>query len=100
VTKDELVSRVAEKSGLPRNEAEAAVDAFLASVTDALESGEEVEFPGFGKFSTQSRNTRKRLREEAAELRAEAEELGREHATFRSNIERSQKALKEIAGTS
>jgi DNA-binding protein HU-beta len=49
---------VASKSGLSRREASEAVDGFLDSITDALRSGEEVAFTGFGKFSVQDRAAR------------------------------------------
>jgi DNA-binding protein HU-beta len=58
VTKQEFVERVANKSGLNRREASEAVDAFLDSITDALKSGEDVAFTGFGKFSVQNRAAR------------------------------------------
>jgi DNA-binding protein HU-beta len=58
VTKQEFVERVAQKSGLNRREASEAVDAFLDSITDALRSGEDVSFTGFGKFSVQNRAAR------------------------------------------
>ncbi len=58
MTKQEFVERVSEKSGLNRREAGEAVDAFLACITDALRSGEEVAFTGFGKFTVQNRAAR------------------------------------------
>jgi DNA-binding protein HU-beta len=58
VTKQEFVERVASKSGLSRRDASEAVDAFLESITDALRSGEDVAFTGFGKFSVQNRAAR------------------------------------------
>jgi DNA-binding protein HU-beta len=58
VTKQEFVDRVATKSGLNRREAAEAVDAFLDSIQDALRSGEDVSFTGFGKFSVQNRAAR------------------------------------------
>src|SRR5919204_5304281 len=58
VTKQEFVDRVASKSGLNKRDAAKAVDAFLDSITDALRSGESVNFTGFGKFSTQHRAAR------------------------------------------
>jgi DNA-binding protein HU-beta len=58
VTKQEFVERVASKSGLSRRDASEAVDAFLDSITDALRSGEDVAFTGFGKFSVQNRAAR------------------------------------------
>ena len=58
MTKQEFVDRVASKSGLSKRDAGAAVDAFLDSITDALRSGQDVTFTGFGKFSTQRRAER------------------------------------------
>jgi DNA-binding protein HU-beta len=58
VTKQEFVRRVAERSGLSRRDAAGAVDAFLESITEALSTGDEVAFTGFGKFSAQHRAAR------------------------------------------
>ena len=58
MTKQEFVDRVAERSGLTKADAGRAVDAFLATVTDALKRGDSVNFTGFGKFSTQRRAAR------------------------------------------
>lgn len=58
MTKQEFVSRVAEKSGLSKKDAAAAIDAFLDLVTEALKSGDSVTFTGFGKFSPQQRAAR------------------------------------------
>jgi DNA-binding protein HU-beta len=58
VTKQEFVDQVAQKSGLSRRDASAAVDGFLDVVTDALKSGDSITFTGFGKFSTAERAAR------------------------------------------
>ena len=58
MTKNEFVDQVAQKSGLQRREAAKAVDAFLESIQEALRSGEDVSFTGFGKFSVQNRAAR------------------------------------------
>ena len=58
MTKAEFTDRVAAKSGLSKRDATKAVDAFLDSITDALRSGEQVSFTGFGKFSPQHRKER------------------------------------------
>ena len=58
MTKQQFVDRVASKANLSRRDAAAAVDAFLDSITDALRSGDDVAFTGFGKFSTQHRKAR------------------------------------------
>jgi len=58
VTKQEFVDRVGQKANLSRREASEAVDAVLDSITDVLRQGGEVNFTGFGKFSTQHRKER------------------------------------------
>ena len=58
MTKQEFVEQVASKSGLSRGEASKAVDAVLDSITDALKSGQDVSFTGFGKFSASQRKAR------------------------------------------
>jgi DNA-binding protein HU-beta len=58
VTKQEFVDRVASKGNMSRREAADAVDAVLDTITDTLQKHEEVNFTGFGKFSTQHRKER------------------------------------------
>jgi DNA-binding protein HU-beta len=58
VTKQEFVDRVATKSGLTRRDAGKAVEAVLDSITEALKSRQDVNFTGFGKFSTSDRAAR------------------------------------------
>jgi DNA-binding protein HU-beta len=58
VTKQEFVDKVAQKGNLSRRDAGEAVDAVLESITEVLRSGGEVNFTGFGKFSTQHRKER------------------------------------------
>lgn len=52
MNKAELVSKMAEKSGLTKKEAEAALNAFMSSVQDALVNNEKVQLVGFGTFET------------------------------------------------
>lgn len=59
MTKAELISAVAEKSGLKKVDAEKAVSAFIASVTAALKQGDKLSLVGFGTFSTTKRAARK-----------------------------------------
>ena len=49
-TKAELVSAIAEKAGLNKNQAKDALEAFLGSVTESLKAGNEVRLVGFGSF--------------------------------------------------
>jgi DNA-binding protein HU-beta len=58
MTKQEFIDRVARQGGLSRTQAAKAVDAVLDSITEVLRSGGEVNFTGFGKFSTQHREER------------------------------------------
>jgi DNA-binding protein HU-beta len=58
VTKQEFVDRIASKTDLSRRDAAKAVDAFLDTITESLQGGQEVAFTGFGKFSTQRRAAR------------------------------------------
>ena len=58
MTKQEFVEQVASKSGLSRSDAGKAVDAVLDSITDALRSGQDVAFTGFGKFAVSARKAR------------------------------------------
>lgn len=58
MTKAEFIDMVADRSGLTKRDATKAVDAFLESITSALQSGDSVSFTGFGKFSAQQRAAR------------------------------------------
>lgn len=58
MNKAELVAKMAEKSELTKKEAEAALNAFMKSVEEALVSGEKVQLVGFGTFETRERAAR------------------------------------------
>ena len=58
MTKQDFVSKVADRSGLSNKDAGKAVDAFLETVTETLTRGGDVTFTGFGKFSTAHRAAR------------------------------------------
>ena len=59
MTKAELITAVAEKSGLSKKDSEKAVGAVVDAITDALKAGEKVALVGFGTFETKTRNERK-----------------------------------------
>lgn len=59
MNKSELVSAIAEKSGLTKVEAKAALDATVQAITDALREGEKVALVGFGTFSVTEKGARK-----------------------------------------
>ena len=58
MNKTELVAAVAEKAGLSKKDADAAVAAFVAAVEEALKKGDKVSLLGFGTFEVRTRNAR------------------------------------------
>jgi DNA-binding protein HU-beta len=56
--KSDFVALVAEKSGLSKKDAEAAVNAYTESVISALKDGEKVQLVGFGTFEAKQRPER------------------------------------------
>ena len=56
--KVELIESVAEKAGLTKADAGRAVDAMVASITEALVKGDRVPLVGFGTFATSKRAAR------------------------------------------
>ena len=58
MNKGELVSTIADDSGLSKTQANAAVDSFVNAVTKALKSGDKVMLVGFGTFSVSKRSAR------------------------------------------
>ncbi len=58
MNKAELVSKIADDSGLSKSQANAALDAFTDAVGKALKSGDKVTLVGFGTFSVSKRKAR------------------------------------------
>ena len=60
MTKAELVQKIHAKAGLPtKAQAEAALDALVATLTEAMKAGDSVTFTGFGSFKVIERAARK-----------------------------------------
>ena len=59
MNKTDLVDVVAQATGLTKKQAEAAINATLDAVTDALTKEEKVVLVGFGTFETKKRSARK-----------------------------------------
>lgn len=55
--KQDVVHKVADRTGLPRVKAEAAVDKVFESMKNALAGGDRIELRGFGVFSVRPRKT-------------------------------------------
>jgi DNA-binding protein HU-beta len=58
MNKADLISKVADKSGLTKKDTSAALEATLETITETLVSGDSVAFIGFGTFSTSKRAAR------------------------------------------
>ena len=58
MNKQELISAMAEKAGLSKKDAEAALNAFVSTVEGALVKGDKVQLVGFGGFEVRERAAR------------------------------------------
>ena len=58
MTKVEFVNAIAEKAGLSKKDAEAAVNAYTEVVTNALVSGDKISLIGFGTYEVRDRAAR------------------------------------------
>lgn len=58
MNKTELVAAVAQKAELSKKDAEKAVAAVTAAITDALCAGDKVQLVGFGTFEVRNREAR------------------------------------------
>jgi DNA-binding protein HU-beta len=59
VNKAELISAMAEKSGMTKKDSEKALNAFVESVEEALVKRDKVQLVGFGTFEVRERSARK-----------------------------------------
>ncbi|MDR3176358.1 MAG: HU family DNA-binding protein [Desulfovibrio sp.] len=60
MTKAELVQKIHARSGLAtKTQAESALDALVAVLTEAMKAGDQVSFTGFGSFKVAKRAARK-----------------------------------------
>ena len=58
MNKAELVSAMAEQTGLSKKDSEKALNSFINIVTEELENKEKVQLVGFGTFETRERSAR------------------------------------------
>jgi len=59
MNKTDLINSIAAKSGLNKKNSEAAINAFISSVEEALAQGDKVVLVGFGTFEVRERAERK-----------------------------------------
>lgn len=55
MTKADLVTEIAEKTGIEKNDVQTTIEAFMKSVKGSLESGQNVYLRGFGSFVIKER---------------------------------------------
>ncbi len=55
--KQDLIQRVVERTGLPRNKAEQAIEVVFHGLKQAMASGDRIELRGFGVFNVKPRKT-------------------------------------------
>jgi DNA-binding protein HU-beta len=58
MNKQELISKIANDTGLTKTGAAAAVDSFIDAVVRTLKKGQSITFVGFGTFKTSTRKAR------------------------------------------
>lgn len=58
MTKAELVTEVAAKSGLSKKDAEKAISGVIDTITETLAKGESIQLVGFGTFEVRERAAR------------------------------------------
>lgn len=59
MNKTELIAAIADKAGLSKKDAEAALNAFTGIVGKTLKKGDKVQMVGFGTFEVSKRAARK-----------------------------------------
>ena len=59
MNKSELIAAIAAKTGATKKDAEAALNAFVETVTETLVKGDKVQLVGFGSFEVRKRAARK-----------------------------------------
>lgn len=58
MTKDEMVAKIASKSGITKRQASETIEIFMSTITGQLKKGKKVSFSGFGSFSVSKRKAR------------------------------------------
>ena len=69
MTKAELVTSIAEKTGLTKKDSEKALAAFVDTVTETLAKGDSIQLVGFGTFEVRERAAREGINPRTNEIR-------------------------------
>lgn len=58
MNKTQLIQKIAENGNMTKKDAEAALNAVVAAISDAVAAGEKVQVSGFGSFDVKARDAR------------------------------------------
>jgi DNA-binding protein HU-beta len=58
MNKQDLISKIAQDTGITKTNAAAAVDSFIEGITKSLKKNQAITFVGFGTFKTAQRKAR------------------------------------------
>lgn len=58
MNKTELITEVANRTGLSKKDAESAVNATMDTIADTMAAGDKIQLVGFGTFETRERSAR------------------------------------------
>ena len=58
MNKTQLIQKIAENGNMTKKDAEAALNAVVAAISDAVAAGEKVQVSGFGCFDVKARDAR------------------------------------------
>ena len=58
MNKQDLISKIAQDTGITKTNAAEAVDSFIEGITKSLKKGQPITFVGFGTFKTAQRKAR------------------------------------------
>jgi DNA-binding protein HU-beta len=84
MNKLDLISKMAEDSGITKVQASAAIESLMEGITKALKSGDKVTLVGFGTFSVTKRAARKGRNPKTGEsIKIKAKRV----AKFRASLE-------------
>ena len=67
MNKSELIRAMAEKAGITIKDADTAFEAFISSITDALNNDDKVQISGFGTFELKKKGAREGLNPKTGE---------------------------------
>jgi DNA-binding protein HU-beta len=89
MNKNDLISAVADTSGLSRGDATKAVEGVFATISAALKSGDDVRLVGFGTFSVAKRKAstgRNPRTGEAMQIKASAQPKFKAGKTLKDSV--------------